>query len=83
MTRGSLSNSAGRRVGVEPWPMCPLIVTGGMAITVSSLGPGGTLAGAGLGFGLSAPFIPVAIADGALAGFGTGLIHGGIACLFR
>jgi hypothetical protein len=59
-----------------------VLVTGAGAVAGSELGPEGTLAGAGLGFGLSAPFIVPSIATGAIAGAETGVIHGGIACLW-
>jgi hypothetical protein len=58
------------------------LVTAGGAIAGSSVGPEGTLAGAGLGFSLSAPFIVPLAAEGAITGAETGVVHGAIACLW-
>ena len=58
-----------------------VIPTVGIAVAGSEIGPEGTLAGEGLGFGLGLGAAPFAFDDEFFVGGAYGLAHGAIACV--
>ena len=57
--------------------------TVGFGIAGSSIGPEGTLAGAGLGFAVGVAIAPAAAADSLVLGVPVGLFHGLVGCAFQ
>jgi len=53
-----------------------------LAVGGTSIGPGGTVAGAGLGFAIGIAIAPVAAADSLVLGVPVGFFHGLVGCAF-